>query len=255
MNPCFKSRIIILLLCIWPAGCGETNVDPQVAELYRQGNQLYEQGQFEEAGRTYERILQRDVENGNVYYNLGNAYFKQQKIGKAILAYERARRLLPRDEDIQTNLTVANLKIKDRITSTPPGIGQRLLNTFTVNECTVTTSLLGGLTAISFLGFILSRSTGTRRLLLRLGMGFSLVFILGGTVTAIKIYTLMTHQEGVVMQSSVAILSSPDENSDTLFILHEGTKTEIVEARNTWLRIQLPDGKNGWITQEKLDII
>ncbi|HCP99202.1 MAG TPA: hypothetical protein DIT99_00205, partial [Candidatus Latescibacteria bacterium] len=146
MKQTCKKYIICLFLGMMCFGCGEGEIDPQAVELYRQGNLLYEQDRFAEAGRTYERIVQRGIQNGYVYFNLGNAYFKQQRIGQAILAYERASRLIPRDDDVKTNLSVVNLKTLDQIATETPWPGQRLLDAVTINECTVIASVLGGVT-------------------------------------------------------------------------------------------------------------
>jgi len=190
MKQSCKKYIICLFLGMMCFGCGEGEIDPQAVELYRQGNLLYEQDRFAEAGRTYERIVQRGIQNGYVYFNLGNAYFKQQRIGQAILAYERASRLIPRDDDVKTNLSVVNLKTLDQIATETPWFGQRLLDAVTINECTVIVSVLGGVTVLILLGYILMPNS--RRFLMRIGIGCCVVFLLSAGLTGFKIYPCLT---------------------------------------------------------------
>jgi len=253
MKQTCKKYIICLFLGMMCFGCGEGEIDPQAVELYRQGNLLYEQDRFAEAGRTYERIVQRGIQNGYVYFNLGNAYFKQQRIGQAILAYERASRLIPRDDDVKTNLSVVNLKTLDQIATETPWPGQRLLDAVTINECTVIASVLGGVTVLILLGYILMPNS--RRFLMRIGIGCGVVFLLSVGLTGFKIYTMLNHQEAIILDAASIIRSSPDEAANPLFTLHEGTKVQLVEIRGAWLRIQLEDGKIGWLKQEQLEVI
>ena len=91
----------------------------EAAQTFEQANQLYLQAKYPDAIAQYEKILQSGFESGELYFNLGNAYYKSGSIQKAILNYERARQLLPRDEDVQFNLQLANLQVVDKIDAVP----------------------------------------------------------------------------------------------------------------------------------------
>jgi tetratricopeptide (TPR) repeat protein len=91
------------------------------AVVFARANQLYEEGRYQEAVAKYEEILASGMQDGRVYYNLGNAYFKQDKLGPAILNYERAQRLMPRDEDIKVNLAYARSQIVDKVETPDQG--------------------------------------------------------------------------------------------------------------------------------------
>jgi len=97
------------------------------AAVFAHANRLYEEGRYEEAAVKYEEMVASGLQNGRVYYNLGNAYFKQEKLGLAILNHERARRLMPRAEDIRTNLAYARSQIVDKIETPDPGLLERWL--------------------------------------------------------------------------------------------------------------------------------
>jgi hypothetical protein len=111
------------------------------AAVFAHANRLYEEGGYEEAAAKYEEIVASDLQNGRVYYNLGNAYFKQEKLGLAILNYERAHRLMSRDEDIKANLAYARSQIVDKIETPNPGLLGRWLASLqgllTVDETTI----------------------------------------------------------------------------------------------------------------------
>lgn len=246
--------MVLIVMSVLP-GCGTGTHDVQNSEIYRQGNTFYERGQYAEASRTYERIVQQGFHHGYVYYNLGNAYFKQQQPGRAILAYERARRLMPRDQDIRTNLEIVNLRIVDQLKVPEPWIGQVMLQSITVNESTVATSIVGGLLALLAVIYILSDRFDVRRLAYHIGIVMTVVFLICGTITAFRIYDQAGQVEAVILATESDIRSGPGTTYDQLFTLHEGTKVTVVEERGTWKRIELPDGKGGWIGQIALEII
>ncbi len=155
-NRLFPSSILVaLIIGCWVAGCAGQPVDTQTVELYRQGNLLYEGGKYAEASRTYERIIVRGLRNGHVYYNLGNAYYKQDQIGRAILAYERASRLIPRDGDLKNNLELANERTVDQIAGDVPWFGRQALDSVTMNEATVAASITGFMAALALMVYLL----------------------------------------------------------------------------------------------------
>ena len=256
-NPGMRRMIgcMVLIAMNVLAGCGTGTDDARNSEIYRQGNGFYKNGQYAEASRTYERIVQQGFRNGYVYYNLGNAYFKQQQFGRAILAYERARRLMPRDQDVRANLEIANLRIVDQLKVPEPWIGQVMLRSITVNEATVATSIAGGLLALLAVIYILSDRFDIRRLAYHVGIVIAVVFLICSAVTASRIYDQTGRAEAIILSTESDVRSGPGTTYDQLFILHEGTKVTVVEERGTWKRIELPDGKSGWIGQIALEVI
>ena len=252
---CLVSWLILVALAIScaAAGCAEDPADRQTVELYRQGNQLYEGGKYAEASRTYERIIQRGIRNGHVYYNLGNAYYKQDQIGRAILAYERATRLMPRDGDLHNNLDLANDKTTDQITGEVPWFGRQALDGVTMNEATVAATVSAFITSLALVFYLLAGQPRTRIM-----TGYALlvtcpVMVLAIGFMGIKIYDGMANEEAIVLSPTAVVRTSPDAGSDPLFTLHEGAKVRLVEQRDDWMRISLPDGKNGWLSRDDFE--
>ncbi len=235
------------------AGCAGGPADRQTLSLYRQGNLLYEEGKYAEAGRTYERIIERGIRNGHVYYNLGNAYYKQDRIGPAILAYERATRYLPRDADLHNNLDLANDRTADQITGEVPWFGSQALDGVTMNEATVAATVSVFIASLALVFYLLARQPRTR-----ITTGYVLlvtctVMVLAIGFMGIKIYDGLANEEAIVLRPTAVVRTSPDAGSDPAFTLHEGAKVRLVEQRDDWMRISLPDGKNGWLSQDDLE--
>lgn len=245
--------VAVLAIGLAVPGCAEDQVDRQTAELYRQGNLLYEGGKFAEASRTYERIIERGIRNGHVYYNLGNAYYKQDRIGLAILAYERATRLLPRDGDLHNNLDLANERTTDQIAGEVPWFGRQALDGVTTNEATVAATAAGFLASLALVCYLLARQPRTRSATGYALLVSCLALLMAIGFLSIKIYDSLVNEEAVVLRPTAEVRTGPDASSEPVFTLHEGAKVQLVEHRDDWLRIRLPDGKNGWLAQDDIE--
>ncbi len=235
------------------AGCAGETADRQTVELYRQGNLLYEGGKYAEASRTYERIIERGIRNGHVYYNLGNAYYRQDQIGRAILAYERASRLMPRDVDLRSNLDLANERTTDRIAVDVPWFGRQALDAVTVNQATAAATSAGFLASLALVFYLLATRPRTRSAAAYALLATSLVLLMAIGFMSIKIYDDLENRSGIVLNPAAVVRTSPDASSEPVFTLHEGAKVQLVEHRDEWTRIRLPDGKNGWLSREDLE--
>jgi len=225
-------------------------------ELYSQANQSYKAKQFHQAADDYEKLISQGYKIAEVYYNLGNCYYKMDSVGKCILNYERALKLSPNDEDVVHNLKLAKLKAIDNIQPVPQLGIITLWNSFVSFNSSKGWGIFALISIwISILVFAVSFLFGSRRIFNMLALLFLLVSF---SSLALAIYN--HRQEGnsdaaIVMASSSYVKSAPDAGASDLFMIHEGTRIQILDQVGEWNKIRLEDGKIGWIVKENFEKI
>lgn len=227
--------------------------------LLDSANAAYAKNKFDLSIKYYEQIVSNGYESAEVYYNIGNAYYKNNHLPQAILNYERARKLSPSNEDIIYNLKMANNKLIDKIEPLPQLFIKDWWNSLILACSEKSWSMI----YISFvwLGFggIVIYFTTKRRSVKQLSFIFSIgLFILSFLFLFIS---RSSHQlnsarnEGIIVTSTVNIKGSPSEQGTNLFILHEGTKVDIEQSNGSWLEVQIPNGNRGWIKAADVAVI
>ncbi len=223
----------------------------EAESLFQQANQQYEAGNFQQAAATYEKILAAGKANWQVYYNLGNAYYKQKRVGKAIISYERARRLNRDNEDIDFNLDLANLSVADRIAAMPRSLAvvwlDNAIHFFTIEAAAMVMLIFWVLLFIGAVIWMLARREFLQRWGRRLVWAAGALWLLFMLIFGVLAYERATVQEGIVLASRVVVRSSPAEDATEMFILHEGVKVRLQERSGDWQRLKLADGKVGWL--------
>ena len=226
------------------------------AALYKTAAQLYKANQFDSAAADYEKILSQGYRTAEVYYNLGNCYYKLNIVNKAIINYERALKLAPQDEDIQHNLAIANTRAVDKIQPVPTMAILNAWNNFTEAKSSKDWAWFAvGFIWLALVFFAIYLFVGIRRLSFALGIIF---FVL-----SVGVISLAAKQSDKEQQSDTAILmltnsfvkSAPDANGNDLFMLHEGVKFQILDRVGEWSKIRLADGKVGWIERSSYEKI
>ena len=218
------------------------------------GNKAYEAGQFEEAVQYYEYVIGLKKENWQLYYNLGNAYFRLGVIGKAILNYERALKLNSENEDIRFNLELAALQTLDRIPEPPKELWLTALEKWL--KAPAFSFLLYTTLAIYALILCLLAARNFFAPIARAGLvkpvlvvATIFLFVFGG-IFSYRWYDQAHNKYGVIIAEEVSVTSSPASDATELFILHQGTKFQLREQSDNWMRIRLRDGKSGWINAQ-----
>lgn len=227
--------------------------------LWNEANTLYLNGDYNGAIAVYEAIAEDGFVSSKLYYNLGNAYFKANSIGKAIVNYNRAQRLAPYDKDIEYNLAVANSYVKDRIDTVP----DFFLNNWTRSlRTTLSSNVWAVISVISFaavlafvLVYMLARKKGLRKAGFFTALVLTVMFIVSLSFSVAEKKKLIGASDAIVTSSAASVKSSPDSASKDLFILHEGTKVEVLNKFGTWTEIMIADGNKGWITGNALELV
>ena len=246
-----RKAFIVIIFCL--AALSAQAVTKQM------GDKEYAQGNYQQAVKDYNDLLQHGV-SADIYYNLGNAYYRLDDIPHAILAYERARLLDPGDGDIRYNLQVARSKTIDKITPQSEMFfvtGYRAL----VNFMSVDAWAVFGIIALVliFLSIAIGLTTRSQRLRTMgryTSIALAVVFLLSTLFAWQQKQQFEHHCGAIVMGCSVPVKKSPDATSPDLMVIHEGTKVLIKDRGITgWLLISLEDGREGWITPQQIEEI
>jgi len=228
-------------------------------DVFDQGNQYYQQGEYQKAIESYQKILNEGFESGPLYFNLGDAYYKLGELGPARLNYERASKYLKNDESLQENMQLLKLRLVDQIEPVPQlflsVVWTRVVDFITVDALLWIVAGLLWLVLILFAVryYFRSRGRGDRFKLL-----FAFIFVIFIFFTLIsiqKIYNLENEQYGIIMKSSVTSRAEPKIGATEVFILHEGTRVKIERITGEWFEVRLADGKTGWLERANLEII
>jgi tetratricopeptide (TPR) repeat protein len=228
-------------------------------DILQQANEAYSKNDFTEALNLYEQALKENGESAAVYYNIGNCYYKLNKVGPSILNYERAHLLDPGNKDIRFNLEIARLKTVDKIE--PVGdffltewflSVQNLLSTDDWSYFSIVCFIL--LIAGLFL-FFFSRRIFIKKLGFYAGIGLLVLVIFGNIFASNQKRKLTRRNTAVIFVQTTTIKSSPDNSGTELFILHEGTKVELKSKLGNWNEIETAAGNVGWIKSEEIEVI
>jgi tetratricopeptide (TPR) repeat protein len=227
-----------------------------VEETFERGAAAYREGKFEDAAQAYIAILEGGVADPRVFYNLGNVYFKQGRIGPAILEYERALRLDPADQDVRDNLDLARSQMRDRVPDADLQAPVRLVKD-TIESTppdVLSWAFLGfwWLTCVVIAGIPLVRSWIRRRFMAYGAGALALVAALFATAL---FYQMQQEAEGIaiVMADKVDVRSGPGEENTVLFTVHEGTRMEVRSRVEHWTQVSLPNGLSGWVPAESVE--
>lgn len=222
-----------------------------LADEFRDGNALYDAGRFPEAAVAYERI---EPKTAHVYFNLGNAYYRQEKLGLAVLNYERALRLAPRDPDIQANLRLAEQRLGVVDSSATQSPIQRFMHSVAYSR---TLSEWNVYEVIGVWGLVLFVAGCVWWP--RFQTGFVIVSVAAGLwwigASAGLAYRVITERNGptaVVLEGKAEARFAPLADSTVHFQLPEGTRVRVREDRGAWQFVERADGQQGWVPASTL---
>ena len=219
----------------------------------------YSKGEFATAAEIYESTLKTDGESVNVYYNLGNCYYKMDKIAPAILSYERALLLNPGDKDTRFNLEIAKLQTVDKIEPIEQFFLTEWIQSLQSIFGTNTWSKIGIGSFILLISSLVLFFFSRKIMLKKLGFYTGIIWLIFTIISNCFAYNqkqkLLERNTAIVFAPTVTIKSSPDNSGNDLFILHEGTKVSIKSKLGDWCEIQIADGNVGWIKNSNIEII
>lgn len=223
--------------------------DPQ--QLYREGNKAYAQKDYSTAIQKYLQAVAQGGVSAELFYNLGNAYFRAGSLAQAILWYERARVLAPTDPDIKHNLKFAQSFTQDKIESiyrgTPVKWAIEFLESVSFNTFWWILLIVSALATLATIYYIFQLRGGWFALILWI----TFVFLLGGWY--VKGKRIWERNRAVVMVPKVDVRSEPAADAEIVFTIHAGTTVAIKEYRHGWYRIYLANGSSGWVPEKTIE--
>lgn len=253
-----KSIILVCLASVCAATVSAHDKNGLDA-LWEKGNTLYANGDYNGAIVIYDSIVNTGYHSSKLYYNLGNAYFKNDNLGKSIVNYNRALRLAPSDDDIKYNLAVANSYIKDRIETVPEfflsGWTKKLRLSVNTNAWAVWSLVFLAIAFAGILVYFLADTKKFRKAGFFVAIAMIILFLLSLSFSLSGRKDLRNGNEAIVVTSAVAVKSSPDSGSKDLFIIHEGTKTEVLGNFGGWTEIMIANGNKGWVLSAAIEVI
>ena len=250
-----KKTILILLI-----GLIFSNLYSQkdsLQQIIETANKLYSQNKYSEALENYQKIIQKGYVSSELYYNIGNAYFKLNNLPYAVLYYEKALHLDPRNQRAKNNLEYVNtlLNVDNRENKfILDKIYLSILKLFSSNGWAIVSITLFVLAFLLGLVFFLSKKISLRRNSLIIG-----IILLFLSLSALWLsYDMQRYQSGnneaIIMQTTT-VKSSPSESGTEIFVVNPGVKVKILSADNQWYEVKLPNGKTGWLEANKVEKI
>jgi len=253
-----KNLLIALLLINLLATSAYAVSDRSQARLmFQEANAHYLEKEYKKAIEGYEDVRSAGFESGHLYYNLGNAYFKEGFLGEAILNYLRARRFTPRDPDLKANLEYARSLIKDgqikKERNPIAGLFFKLSGFFTLNENILTCSVVYFiLSLVLILAILIERIRGRLLFASVLSLSVLLIFI---SFTVVNLNRIVLQKRGVIISEVTPAKFEPLDYSTTYFTLHEGNAVMVTNSKKDWLKVKRRDGKQGWVRRNAIKLI
>lgn len=244
-------KLIFAILFISSFSFGQNN-----KVLFDEANKLYNEGDYESAIEKYTAILESGEHSAALYYNLGNANYKLNKVAPTIYFYEKALLLSPNDEDIKTNIAFARNMTLDAIEVMPQTgftkIIENSIGKLSYETWATLSVIFTVLFVITFLIYYFSYKNYIKRLFFIISILAIILCVFSVTLAFQEYSNVQKDKPAIIFALESEIKSEPNDRSESIFLLHEGTKVNVLDQLDDWKKIKLADGKIGWISKDDL---
>jgi tetratricopeptide (TPR) repeat protein len=227
--------------------------------LFDQGNKAYNLSAYEEAITNYKLVLEAELHSSELYFNLANSYYKIGEVGESVFYFEKAKLLDPDNKDIQTNLQFAQNMSLDAIEFLPKSLLSELIDSvtslFSVDNWSKILIVISYLLSLLFVLYLLNKSTFWKRLYFSSFCLLLIIFFTIFSLTYSQDKEITNQRSGIIFDTQINIWGEPNERSEVLFVLHEGTKVEVIDALGTWNKIKIVNGSEGWVESSSLRML
>jgi tetratricopeptide (TPR) repeat protein len=248
-----KHRICITILLLFLSTLVFGN------DLLQKAEKAYNAKHYREAIASYEELIGKGYRSYQLYYNLGNAYYRNNELGKAIYYYELARKLEPDDEDVRINLAIASAKTIDKIDSKEnffiTAVKTNVLSSFSTKTWGWLSIVTLMLFAALFFAFVNSAAAMIKRVCFFASLFFLAMFFVTYFLGYSAVKAKYENKFAIIIAREVKVMNEPTQAATSRFSLHEGTKIRVVENNGDWLLIKLDNGNEGWVKLADVGVI
>jgi tetratricopeptide (TPR) repeat protein len=248
---------LIIMLLFTISGWAQNN-KPSNNELFNQANLLYEKGDYTKAVTIYRQLTTTGYENGNLLFNIGNAYFKSGHKGLAVLYYEKARRYIPMDNDLKTNLALALNSVDEGEINWSHEFFRSLNNLAPLNQLTLGSSICFFLFVLLIVLLILIPAPLKQPNTGHIKSWYRVILVLCGCfLFSLVSLTSLTYfdrrqPQAVAIKNGGPVLNEPNSNGTIYYYLAEGSRVVLKTTKANWCLIKRQDGKRGWVERQYL---
>jgi tetratricopeptide (TPR) repeat protein len=220
-------------------------------ESFEAGNAAYNEGDFTKAISFYEQTLEMGQHSAALYFNLGNAYYRLNKVAESIYYFEKAKQLDPDNNDIKVNSAFAKNMTIDAIEAIPESqlarIQKGIFGLFSITAWSVFALIWVWLFALFFIAYLFVKATDSKRIFFFLSLLFLVLFVGSLSISFTLDQQQKETQYAILFSNNIDIWSEPNQRGEIQFTLHEGTKIQLLEALDEWNKIRIANGSEGWI--------
>lgn len=244
-------KLLFLLLIFTNVIIGQN-----LQELFSSANDLYRQEKIEQAIELYQKIESEGMVSSELFYNLGNSYYKLNKVGPSIFYYEKALELNPLNQDVKNNLVFAKRLALDNIEELPKTVFQKINSNFlqkiSYNQWAIIAIIFSLIGSMLFMVFYFTNTPAKKRFYFVLSSLSFILLILFFSITYQQYSFAKNNKAAIVFAEKTEIRNAPTLNADQVFTLHEGTMVTVLDVIDDWKKIKIADGKQGWIISSEI---
>lgn len=248
-----KNFLFVLLMI------ANTTFAQNAKQLFEEANDLYKNDKIEEAITLYEQVEAQGMVSSELFYNLGNSYYKLNKVGPSIYNYEKALLLDPLNKDASNNLIFAKRLALDNIEELPKTVFQKinenLLQKLSYNQWAIVVVVFSFIGSLLFLFFYFANTPSRKRFYFITSTLSFIILLSAFAITYQQFSFTQNNKAAIIFAEQTEIRNAPTLNSDEVFTLHEGTKVIVLDTIDDWKKIKIADGKQGWIIASEIKLI
>tara|TARA_R110002051_G_scaffold225386_1_gene288324 strand:- start:88 stop:816 length:729 start_codon:yes stop_codon:yes gene_type:complete len=239
------------MISFW--GVAQNNV------LFDEATEAYNKGKYNQAIENYEKIIENGEHSAALYFNLGNAYYKLNKIAPSIYYYEKSLLLDPSDPEVKNNLGFARNMTLDAIDQMPEtGIGKifsGITGFLSFDQWAITSIVFILLFVLGYIAFYYLSYSSQKRIAFIASMASLVLSIVAVFIAYLEYTSYRAEQPAIVFENEVIVKSEPNNRSQETFRIHEGTKVFVLDTLSDWNKIKLADGKTGWLPSQNIKLL